>query len=59
LIRLGWNESSDRVRTAILTSLNELVPEKKRPRKLLAVSAIDDKINVWAIWLKRPHVSAR
>ena len=59
LIRLGWNESSDRVTRAVLASLNQLVPPEKRPRELLDVSTSHDKINVWANWLNRPHVSAR
>jgi HEAT repeat protein len=53
LITLGWTERNSQVRTAILESLELLVPEENRPRALGETPAPDAKIKCWVQWLQQ------
>lgn len=53
LIRMGWTETADPVKVALLQGLDGLVEAENRPADLagLAVGAsIDDKIRTWVRW---------
>jgi HEAT repeat protein len=53
LVTLGWTERNNQVRTAILESLEQLVPEENRPRALGETPAPDAKIKCWVQWLQQ------
>jgi HEAT repeat protein len=53
LITLGWTERNNQVRSAILESLEQLVPEENRPRALGETPAPDAKIKCWVQWLQQ------
>jgi HEAT repeat protein len=53
LIRLAWTESNQSVKRAILSSLNQLIPEENRPVGLADLSGFDAKIRLWVDWERR------
>lgn len=50
LISLAWTESHDSVRRSILVSLEQLVPQEKRPAGLSEATGYDARIRIWAAW---------
>lgn len=50
LIRLSWTEADVPVKRAILTSLNQLIPETARPIGLAEQLNYEDKIKLWVAW---------
>ncbi len=55
LIQIAWTEDNDNVKRAILSSLDQIVPEEQRDPELKEQNSIKEKIEIWAKWNQSPE----